>query len=203
MARKPKTQPSNNAGADAEDAAPIMTSPPAVKRRGRKPKAGPTPVAMHGSDDATQPTFDAEGGTADVSERPARKRPGPKPKQPTGAIGAAPLQTEAKPKRGRKARVLGAASETTSAAEDASIAEVAGQPEEASRAEAVPLGEPNGAVDAAIPAQSAAQWDQATGTAQFDWPAIERTASQEGPNQAMAKLLIAARAEGANSRWPF
>jgi len=37
----------------------------------------------------------------------------------------------------------------------------------------------------------------------FDWPAIERTASQDGPNQGMAKLLIAARAEGANSRWPL
>ena len=37
----------------------------------------------------------------------------------------------------------------------------------------------------------------------FDWAEIERAASHEGPNQAMAKLLVAARAEGANSRWPF
>jgi len=37
----------------------------------------------------------------------------------------------------------------------------------------------------------------------FDWSAIERTAAQEGPNQGMAKLLVAARAEGANSRWPL
>jgi len=37
----------------------------------------------------------------------------------------------------------------------------------------------------------------------FDWPAIERVAAQGGPNQAMAKLLVAARAEGAQSRWPF
>ncbi len=37
----------------------------------------------------------------------------------------------------------------------------------------------------------------------FDWPEIERTAAQEGPNQGMAKLLVAARAEGANSRWPL
>ncbi len=35
----------------------------------------------------------------------------------------------------------------------------------------------------------------------FDWPPIERTAAQDGPNQAMAKLLVVARAEGANSRW--
>ena len=40
-------------------------------------------------------------------------------------------------------------------------------------------------------------------TVRFDWPAIERTAAQEGPNQGMAKLLVAARAEGASSRWPL
>jgi hypothetical protein len=31
---------------------------------------------------------------------------------------------------------------------------------------------------------------------------IEQVAASDGPNQAMAKLLLAARAEGANSRWP-
>lgn len=51
--------------------------------------------------------------------------------------------------------------------------------------------------------KSAVKWDQKTDTAHFDWSEIERTASQQGPNQVMAKLLIAARAEGANSRWPF
>ena len=55
----------------------------------------------------------------------------------------------------------------------------------------------------AAPAKPAAQWDRATDTTRFDWAEIERTASQEGPNQAMAKLLVAARAEGASSRWPF
>ncbi len=53
------------------------------------------------------------------------------------------------------------------------------------------------------PAKPTAQWDRATDTVRFDWAEIERTASQDGPNQAMAKLLVAARAEGANSRWPF
>jgi len=38
---------------------------------------------------------------------------------------------------------------------------------------------------------------------QFDWPAIEQVAAQDGPNQGMAKLLVAARAEGGQSRWPF
>ena len=40
-------------------------------------------------------------------------------------------------------------------------------------------------------------------TVRFDWSEIESTASHAGPNQAMAKLLVAARAEGANSRWPL
>jgi len=49
----------------------------------------------------------------------------------------------------------------------------------------------------------AARWDRATDTVQFDWPEIEQAASRDGPNQAMAKLLVAARAEGADSRWPL
>ena len=50
---------------------------------------------------------------------------------------------------------------------------------------------------------SAAKWDANTGTTTFDWPAIEQVAASDGPNQAMAKLLLVARAEGADSRWPF
>ena len=50
---------------------------------------------------------------------------------------------------------------------------------------------------------SAARWDANTGTTTFDWPVIEQVAASDGPNQAMAKLLLAARAEGADSRWPF
>ena len=63
---------------------------------------------------------------------------------------------------------------------------------------AAPLGR-----SAVAPEEPAAQWDQATDTVRFNWVEIERTASQDGPNQAMAKLLVAARAEGANSRWPL
>ncbi|GEM_PF-4154026 len=50
---------------------------------------------------------------------------------------------------------------------------------------------------------AAAQWHAETGTVTFDWPAIEQVAAAEGPNQPMAKLLLAARTEGATSRWPF
>lgn len=58
-------------------------------------------------------------------------------------------------------------------------------------------------VEAVSQTASAARWDRATDAVRFDWPEIERTASQDGPNQVMAKLLVAARAEGAHSRWPF
>lgn len=58
-------------------------------------------------------------------------------------------------------------------------------------------------LDSGSTATPAAQWDRATDTVRFNWADIERTASQDGPNQAMAKLLVAARAEGAGSRWPF
>ncbi|MGI4795338.1 MAG: hypothetical protein ACRYG8_14945 [Janthinobacterium lividum] len=60
-------------------------------------------------------------------------------------------------------------------------------------------------VDAGTPAvaSSVAKWNAAMGTISFDWPAIEQTAAAQGPNQVMAKLLLAARAKGANSRWPF
>ena len=53
------------------------------------------------------------------------------------------------------------------------------------------------------PTRPAVQWDRAMETLRFDWPAIERTATADGPNQGMAKLLVAARAAGANSRWPL
>ncbi len=55
----------------------------------------------------------------------------------------------------------------------------------------------------AAKAQPAVQWDHATDTVRFDWPAIEQMASRDGPHQGTAKLLIAARAQGANSRWPL
>ncbi len=57
--------------------------------------------------------------------------------------------------------------------------------------------------DAAVASKPAAGWNRATDMVRFDWPEIERTASQADPNQGMAKLLIAVRAEGANSRWPL
>ena len=81
------------------------------------------------------------------------------------------------------------------AQDDALIAEMA-YPVSAGEGSGTPPPDP-------APATPAAQWDKATDAVRFDWPEIERTASQDGPNQVMAKLLVAARAEGANSRWPL
>ncbi len=58
-------------------------------------------------------------------------------------------------------------------------------------------------LDTSVPSKPAAHCDKATDTVRFDWPEIEWTAAQAGPNQPIAKLLVAARAEGANSRWPL
>ena len=52
-------------------------------------------------------------------------------------------------------------------------------------------------------AAAAVEWHAETDSVKFDWASIEHVAATEGPNQPMAKLLLAARAEGARSRWPF
>jgi len=62
---------------------------------------------------------------------------------------------------------------------------------------------PSSPLDRSASTPPAARWDRASDRVSFDWTTIERTAAQHGPNQAMAKLLIAARAEGAQARWPL
>ncbi len=79
----------------------------------------------------------------------------------------------------------------------------AGAAEHGGGAQVLDAEPPSPSLDVPGPAQTAARWDPASDRVTFDWPAIERTAAQDGPNQAMAKLLVAARAEGANSRWPL
>ena len=172
---------------------------------------------MIDSDDAVGGTVDADGTISDPVAAPVRKRPGPKPKQRAGAAKAAPLQddAEAMPRQGDQ--VPGAAPEPGSAADGEPDTELDGQQDqqeqvrggepgrlEAAPASAVSDAAPSGASQNAAPStQPAAQWDRTTDTVRFDWAEIERTASQDGPNQVMAKLLVAARAEGANSRWPL
>jgi len=140
---------------------------------------------------------DADTRNIEAAATPVRGRLGRKPKQQAEA--AAPLRGRAKPaktQRGRKPR----AAELEAVGNDAPVSPATASGEGMrSDAAAAPHADPG----APVPSKSAAQWDQATDTVRFDWSEIEQTASKEGPNQGMAKLLIAARAEGANSRWPL
>ena len=118
----------------------------------------------------------------------------------------------AKTRRGRKPRSIELAAETLTTDDD-------GVQETNAPVEAIQAADENDRADiVAAPAarsstslaradseasSAAARWNADTGAAWFDWPVIEAVAATTGPNQAMAKLLLAARAEGANSRWPF
>jgi hypothetical protein len=219
MARKPKAASSNAFAVSPEAVLAVLSNPPAPVRRGRKPKAAASaePLATIDSDDAMSGGADADGSLAEPIAAPVRKRPGPKPKQRAGAAEAAPLRHSAGAKPGRNARASGATPEPMSAADSRPDARTDGQqdqqqqlrgPEPATpdptSASAASNTAPSGSSQNAVnSAQPVAQWDRATDTVRFDWAEIERTALQDGPNQVMAKLLVAARAEGATSRWPL
>ena len=193
MARTPKTAPF-----------------PASTPRGRKPKevAAPAPVPAAVTASKATKAQDATPGAASLpapvpDSAPARGRAGRKLKVRDAA--AAPSLLEQALEQQPEADM----EQPAPPGDDALIAEMAypvsageGSGAPASDAATLPARSAP-AEDAPTPAKAAAQRDQTTDTVEFDWPEIERTASQDGPNQAMAKLLVAARAEGANSRWPF
>ena len=218
MARKPKAASSNEpaTSVDIDDALAALSDDAAPVRRGRKPKAEalPEPLAVMDSDDAVGGTADADATIADPTAAPVRKRPGPKPKPRADATEAAPLQEDVNVKPGRMARAPDATPQPKPAADDAVHVEPADRQEQADGHKPATLdttpdlaasdaASPGPGQTAAAAAQPAAHWDRATDTVRFEWAAIEQTAAQDGPNQAMAKLLVAARAEGANSRWPL
>jgi len=219
MARKPKAASSNDFASSPEEVLAALGDAPAPARRGPKPKAAasPEPPATMDSDDAAGGTVDADGSIADPVAAPVRKRPGPKPKQRAGAAEAVPSQDDAEAKSGQEARASDATPKPVSAAEGEADAETDGQqdqqrqphgpepatPEASPASPASDAASPGFSQNVAASAQPVAQWDRATDTVRFDWAEIERTASQDGPNQVIAKLLVAARAEGANSRWPL
>ena len=159
--------------ADVGVAAPAEGSTPARGRRGRKP----------GQQTATtEPALPFAAGMDRVADEAS---PSADPPEPAGNKGDTPVAEMAVPVSG--------------------LPEGNANPEEHEGAapqggDAVPTSPHS---DMSPPAVPAARWDEASDRVSFDWPAIERTAAQGGPNQAMAKLLIAARAEGARSRWPF
>ena len=183
MARKPKIQPNTEAAAPA--------------RRGRKPKAAapsfelPLAASLGGpvADDA-----ESDVPKAGPTKAPGRRGPGRKPKQAAGAESA-----PAVPDLIEDETPTAAAVSQVEAATDSDP--VQPNPELGRSADEAASSSPE--TSASVPAKPAAHWDHTTDRVQFDWSTIEQAAAQDGPSQGMAKLLIAARAEGARSRWPF
>jgi hypothetical protein len=178
MARKPKTQPSiaTIAALPAEKVAAIIeTLAPAGS--GRK-ALGHMPKPSVSA--AVSAALQAGAGEQRVA-KPRKAKPEATPDSVKGGVPG----SEALPH----------ADETASGG----LAPPDAAPELASDDAHQPLPKP----DAPAPLKPAVHWDHKTGAVQFDWPAIEQIALHAGANQGMAKLLVAARAEGANSRWPL
>ena len=114
--------------------------------------------------------------------------------EPAPEIADTDSPAPAKARRGRKAKSQ-PAPETSMTADE--------HPDEGAGTEIVSDDTTTPSTVAEAAPSPAAQWNAETGAVTFDWPAIEQVAAAAGANQAMAKLLLAARAEGANSRWPF
>ena len=217
MARKPKTQPSPDAAAVSapERAAPGEAA--ALPRLGRQAKAAALSSASPPAAGTSSPAADdagADAPKAGSAKAPGRKGPGRKPKQAADTEAAPSGQNGATEPQDQASGQLEAEASLDLTEADAPAAAVSPQAEAAADRDPVqPDRDPAGLADEAAqsvskaevsgPAAPAARWDRTTGVVEFDWPAIEQVAAQSGPNQGMAKLLVAARAEGAGSRWPF
>ncbi len=186
---------------------------PVPTRRGRKPKADatlPEPVMAGSSDAVGIEPAEAEAVTDAMVGKTVKGRRGRAPKQQAGTVISSMFQSDAGQQVVADVDPLEAPAGPTPAGDNAAIADMAdpvsaSNDSDASSSAAGPDSDTAGPLgrSAVAPEKPAAQWDRATDTVRFDWAEIERTASQDGPNQAMAKLLVAARAEGANSRWPL
>ena len=213
MARKPRTQPSPDVAAAVpvpEPATPDEAAIPA--RRGRKPKAAAQLSASPST--ASMDSAEVDAPQAAPTKAPGRRGPGRKLKQAASAGTAASVQDKVAGPQGQAPREPQAKANPDLTGDDAPTAAATPQAEPAADSDPVqpdsdPAGLANEAAQSApdagasVPAVPAARWDRAADVVEFDWPAIERVAAQGGPNQGMAKLLVAARAEGAQSRWPF
>jgi len=196
---------------------PKADTPPTPGRRGRKPKAvaAPQAVVPSAEDDDTAPAMaDAAVAASAESSTPARGRRGRKPGPRADAMEQALPLTAGADRVAAEAGPSADGPEPAGDDGDTMIAEMAvpvsGEPDgnagpEEHEDAAPQAGDaaPSLPLDTSAPARPVVRWDRASDRVSFDWPAIERTAAQHGPNQAMAKLLIAARAEGAQARWPL
>ncbi len=204
MARKLKADSSNDFATSPEEVLAVLSDAPAPVRWGRKPKAAIP---------ASEPASAGEGETAETDafpalpvtdSAPAKGRPGRKAKGWEAAAALSLLQEAMEQQPEPILDQPDATVEPATARHDALVAGTA-NPVSAGENGDVPAHDaaPSPIQDVASAGKSAAQWARATDTVRFDWTEIERTASQDGPNQVMAKLLVAARAEGTNSRWPL
>jgi len=198
MARKPKNQPSTAAASalPAEKVA-AMIETFASARRGRKAITAaslPELPSMADSRDMAAGSVEADVQGADPIKAPGRKAVGRKPKPSAPAAVAALLKDNAGTRRGPKPRK--AEAEATPDAVDDGVPGSGALPHTdgvASGNLAPPSAardlssddahQPLPGLNAPAPAKPAAHWDRATNAVQFDWPAIEQTASHEGPNQ--------------------
>ena len=207
--RKPKIQLHPDVAAALPVALAAMDDAPAPARRSRTAKASaplPEPSAS-GQDDPAPSGIEADAPTAAPTRAPGRKGQGRKPKQAAGSEAAASIQDGAAELLDQTPDQPKAEASLDLTGYDALAAAAASQPETAAdsgpvRPDRDPVS-PVSEAGAPITAAPAAHWDRMTDRVEFDWPAIERVAAQGGPNQGMAKLLVAAREAGAGSRWPF
>jgi len=218
MARKPKASRNTEAAAPLPgEGVPAMVKARPAARRGRKAGAStPSPelLAAADSDEALQAVTAPDAHAADAGDTPAGGRSSRKPKQPTGTTAVSLPRDDAERPSSGMARQADDDGGAAPVVDDDLIVEAAlslDGPGSSGAADmdaepGMPTDDPARSMtsaDASIASKPAARWDKTTDAVQFDWPEIERTAAQEGPNQGMAKLLVAARAEGANSRWPL
>jgi len=223
MARKPKPASSTEASAAVAGLElPNLDEAPVPTRRGRPPKSAEVPLLPATAEDSGDTTLDVADAAATgaddagtrVGDSPFKKRQGRKARSPASAVATPLSRGEPRRAQGQQGRRPGDA-ELAAEPEDAvPLAEMVHVGElsansggsDRNAAEGKPAGgaAPSSVAPVTIAAlKPAARWDRATDTVQFDWPEIEQAASRDGPNQAMAKLLVAARAEGADSRWPL
>ncbi len=219
MARKPKPTPPIEAFLEL----PALDGTPAPVRRGRPPKSAKAPSPSSAAENDSVAAANADDAGASAPDTLSKRLQGRKPK-PSADAAAAPLSREgprrAKRQQGRKPDDAEPAAELDDAEPAAELEDAAppagsvdedglatgGDTNDRNAAEGKPVGEvttPPAVSRLLSSSKPAARWDRATDTVRFNWPEIEQTASQDGPNQVMAKLLVAARAEGAHSRWPF
>ena len=194
MARKPNTQPS-------PEATPA--------RRSRKTKVAALSAALPLATDVDNPVLDDAGSgvpEAAPTKAPGRREPGRKPKQAAKTGTTASVQDEVAGSQGQAPGRPEAEASPGLTGDDGPTAAAASDPVQPDLDPGTSDNEAPQSFSeagASVSAKPAAHWDRTTDRVRFDWPVIEQAVAQDGPNQGMAKLLAAARAEGAQSRWPF